>query len=78
MYMVEREIQLPDLVMSISFLNLRQFYKISQNWWSSCTKMIASSLKVDLINKKSTFLHTAQNLSSQISKMLDQFHGIQP
>ena len=41
-------------VWPIRFLNLGQFYKISQNWSSSCTKMIASGLKIGSINKKKT------------------------
>ena len=56
-------------VFPLSFLSLGQFYKISQNWGSSChgackrqalcscTKMIASGLKIGSINKKDHLFH---------------------
>ena len=61
-------------VFSLRFLSLGHFYKILQNWESSCTKMIASRLKNgSSIFKKSIFFDTfSYTLLRQFSKVLGQ------
>ena len=56
-----------------------QFYKISQNWESSCAKTIASWLHwLNEWEKKNIFFFFPQNLLSPFSKVLGQFCDIQP
>ena len=44
-------------VFPVTFLNLGQFHKISQNWRSSCAKLIVSMLKIGSTRKSIFFIH---------------------